>query len=214
MSIREFVENMGSDNLEVVGGKFEGGYRLQQIVDEIVPCVEYLVSLNRKWRNFLEIGSAAGGSAYLFQHYLKFENMVLIDNNQYLNKIKQPDLRTKNLKGLSYIEIIGNSRSPAVCGKFLKLNMTFDFMIIDGDHRLAQVNRDVEIYSPFLENGGYLMVHDIVACPGVKAIFMQMCNNKEYSLIKEYISTEHPRPCGIGLFKKKEDRGSGCEMMW
>lgn len=203
INVRQFVEKMGSDSLEVVGGKFEGGYRLQQIVDEIVPCIEYLVSLKRKWKNFLEIGSAAGGSAYLFHHYFNFEKMVLIDDNGYLTKTNRLDLRTKNLKGLPYVEIIGNSRAPIIYEQFAHLDLTFDFMIIDGDHRPIYIDRDVELYSPFLNDGGYLMLHDTMACPGVEAIFIRMKGNKEYSLINEYISTEHHKPCGIGLFRKE-----------
>ena len=42
------IEDMGSDNVTVFGGKFEGGINLQQIPDEIAPAVSELKKHNIK----------------------------------------------------------------------------------------------------------------------------------------------------------------------
>ncbi len=203
--IEFFVHSLGSDKLSSLGGTYEGGKRLQQIPDEIAPCIADLVGLNclRQLKNFLEIGSAAGGTAFLFNHYFQFENIVLIDDNIYLKKIKQPELRHENLKGMKYIEIIGNSRAVDTLEKFRALKMTFDFMIIDGDHRPTHIDRDVILYTPFLNPKGYLMLHDTVEARGVKAVFNRLKEDEKYIFINEYVSKTQKRPCGIGIFQRR-----------
>ncbi len=201
--IELFVLSLGSDKLSLLGGAYEGGKRLQQVVDEIVPCITYLMKRGAKLTNFLEIGSAAGGTAYLFNHYFQFENMVLIDDNIYLKKIRQPELRHKNLEGIKYTEIIGNSSSVEVHLKLKELKITFDLMIIDGDHRYVGVRADADIYLPYLNRGGYLMLHDTVVERGVRAVFNQLKENKDFVFINEYISKTHHTPCGIGIFQRR-----------
>jgi len=201
--IELFILSLGSDKLSLLGGAYEGGMRLQQVVDEITPCIFDLLYLDIQFNNFLEIGSAGGGTAFLFNYYFQFKNIVLIDDNIYLEKIKQPKLRHKNLEGIKYTEIIGNSRSEEVVEKVKALNISFDLMIIDGDHRYSGVRRDADIYLPLLNKNGYVIFHDTVACRGVKEVFHQMKNNEEFTFINEYISETWHRPCGIGVFQKR-----------
>ena len=82
-------------------------------------------------------------------------------------------------------------------------NMSFDFMLIDGDHRPGHIDRDVAMYSPFVTKGGYLILHDTVACRGVKAVFGRMKDHKDYTFISEFVTVKHHRPCGIGVFRKE-----------
>jgi len=201
--IELFIHSLGSDKLSLLGGTYEGGVRLQQVVDEIAPCISDFLKLNRKFKNFLEIGAAAGGTIYLFNYYFQFENIILIDDNVYLSKIKQPELRHENLKGIKYIEIIGNSRSEETITKIKVLGMMFDLMIIDGDHRYSGVKGDTDIYLPYLNRGGYVIFHDTVACCGVQEVFNQMKEDKNLIFIKEYVSKTHHRPCGVGVFQRR-----------
>jgi len=80
--IKNIIEDFGSDSLKVVGGKFEGGIHLQQIPDEIAPCIFDLLELEKKGnpiKNFLEIGSASGGNAFIINYFFEFKKKVLID---------------------------------------------------------------------------------------------------------------------------------------
>ena len=104
--IRDIIDSLGSDSLETVGGKYEGGIYLQQIPDEIAPCIHYLLQ-EGKFINFLEIGSASGGNVYLFNLFFKFSSIVIIDDNHH----QRHSLRKKVLKAASYREFIGNSHS-------------------------------------------------------------------------------------------------------
>ena len=88
------IEKLGSDNLQVFGGTFEGGIHLQQIPDEIAPCLN---DIETDVKNILEIGSAAGGMAWLFNHVFNPDNIVIIDDNQHhkhiLRKVILKDLK-------------------------------------------------------------------------------------------------------------------------
>ena len=71
--ILDIVLNAGSDSLEVFGGKFKGGYELQQCPGEISDfLLEYQ---NLEIENFLEIGVAAGGHTRIFCDFLKIKDV-------------------------------------------------------------------------------------------------------------------------------------------
>ena len=62
--ILNFVLNAGSNHLWVFGGKFQGGYELQQDPDEITAfLMDYQ---GKEIENFIEIGVAAGGNTRIF----------------------------------------------------------------------------------------------------------------------------------------------------
>lgn len=201
-SITTFVESLGSDKTSLLSGVYEGGFRLQQVPEEIAPCLLDLINRKKKFKSYLEIGSAAGGTAFLFNHFFEFERMVLIDDNTYLKRTRQLELRKKILNGISYTEIIGDSKSQEVIDKIKVMNETFDIMLIDGDHTYNGVKADVTLYLKYLSKGGYLILHDIVACSGVGKVFEELKHNDELTFVKKYISVVHKKPCGIAIFKK------------
>ena len=93
--IESVVRSFGSDSLKVVGGDFEGGIHLQQVPDEISHCISDLLKLqNQKTikgiKSFLEIGSAAGGNAFIFNHWFDIERTVIIDDNKHPKHIHRP----------------------------------------------------------------------------------------------------------------------------
>jgi len=202
ISLKLFIQSLGSDSLDIIGGTYEGGLRLQQIPDEIAFCINDLIKTNKDFKNFLEVGAAGGGNIYLFNHFFQFKNIVIIDDNVYLKRIKQPNLRKKNLKNIKYIEIIGDSKAEKTIEDFKKLNMTFDLIFIDGDHSYSGVKGDANIYLSFLNHKGYAIFHDTMACKGVKKFFEEIKEDKRFEFIKEYISAEY-KPLGIGVFQRR-----------
>jgi cephalosporin hydroxylase len=192
------VELLGSDSQLVFGGTFEGGINLQQVPDEIVNCINEIISSKKDIKNFLEIGSAAGGTSFLFDYVFDLENIVIIDDNQH----PKHGLRPENLKKAKgkVNEFIGNSQTPDAIDFIKNLKMKFDVILIDGDHSYAGVTLDIKNYEPFLNKGGFLILHDIEIVPSVKTVFEEL--EKDYSWItKKYIS-EIRRPCGLGLLKR------------
>jgi hypothetical protein len=204
--IQSIIEDFGSDNLSVFGGEREGGIFLQQIPDELAPCVYDLMSMDSgyfgKMTNYLEIGAAAGGTAFVFDHFLRFENMVLIDNNKL--RTGRYRKRKEVLKDVTYKEFIGDSHSKESLDFVKSLDMIFDVILIDGDHSFEGVKKDIDMYSQFLNYCGYLILHDIVACPGVRDVFNELKYqflNNDFKLVGEYVSKSHEKPLGIGMFQ-------------
>jgi cephalosporin hydroxylase len=200
ITIKE-VEAMGSDSQLVFGGTFEGGIHLQQLPDEIVPCLNDILKSNKQILSILEIGAAAGGSTYLFNHVFKPKTIVIIDDNKHPKHIFRTAI-IKKIQG-KVKEYIGSSQTTEAISFIKDLKMKFDIIIVDGGHSFFEVMTDVENYKPFLEERGYLFLHDIEVFDYVKRIFEQLKNSGKYKTAKTYISKTHQNPCGIGLLQKR-----------
>jgi len=190
------IEAMGSDSLLFFGGAFEGGLDLQQVPDEIAPCLNDILESGVKIKNFLEIGSAAGGCSVLFDQTFELKNIVIIDDNQH----PKHGLRYWNIKTIKchVREFIGKSQTPAAI-KFVKnLGIKFDIIMIDAGHGYNETLADVENYEPFLSEGGFILMHDIEIVDSVKQAFNEI--KKEYKT-KTYISKTKPI-CGIGVLQR------------
>lgn len=200
--IKNIIEDFGSDSLKVVGGKFEGGIHLQQIPDEIAPCIFDLLELEKKGnpiKNFLEIGSASGGNAFIFNYFFDLKRIVLIDDNKH----RKYKLRKSVLKNVNHEIFIGDSHSQ-IAGWFIEsLGIDFDVLFIDGDHSYEGVKKDEQMYAKFVNQKGFIIFHDTIACSGIHKFINEIDQNpnKDYRLIGEYKSREHSKPCGIRLYQ-------------
>lgn len=192
--IEEFIAKMGSDSLEVFGGTFEGGIHIQQIPDELAPCIEAIQKLGEV-KSYLEIGVAAGGTTYVFNHYFHPE-ITLVDDNKH-HKAK---LRNAILDGIKRRELIGKSDGEDVLKAARE--QTYDVIVIDGDHTYSAVKIDTENYLPLLNKDGFLIYHDSVMKEwGVHRIVKELKKNKDLKFIGEYVSKKHS-PLGIAMFRR------------
>ena len=197
-SIEKFIEEKGSDHIPTFGGGYEGGIHIQQVPDELAPCIEYLLANKAVIHNYLEIGVAAGGTTFVFNHYFSPDNMVLIDDNSH----PKARLRQSIIESANYLEILGSSTDPEIIKKSEK---EYDLIIIDGDHSFEGVMNDFNNYSKYLKQGGYIIFHDsFFDNLGVKPFVKELKKNKDYKFINEYISKKYNK-CGVALFKKKEE---------
>lgn len=196
-NIKQTILDFGSDCLGVFGGKFEGGIHLQQSIDEITLLIQFLLEEKKKYYNFLEIGSAAGGNTFLLNYFLKFNSIYIVDNNCHP---KYP-LRKDILKNIEYKEYIGNSQSPEAKIFIKEQNIEFDIIFIDADHSYHGVKKDIENFSEFLNPSGFLVFHDTQICPGVNQAINDLKNDNKFKFINEFISTTGPK-LGIGVFQK------------
>lgn len=195
--LKSVIEDLGVDHLPTFGGKYEGGIHLQQIADEIVPCIYDLMKVNCKFKNFLEIGSAAGGNIYLFNHFFNFNNITIIDDNKH----KKHTLRQEILKDVSYCEFIGDSHSEQAIGFLEEQQLNYDIIFIDGDHSYEGVKRDFEICKEFLNYNGFIILHDTIACKGVKQFSNEL---KEESLLYKQFTTG---VCPMSMFGNYTSNG-------
>lgn len=202
IDIQKEIESFGSDSLKVCGGTYEGGIRLQQIPDEIAPLINYLMNQEEPINTVLEIGSASGAMSFILHHFLNTERTIIIDDNRH----KQHRKRKETLKGVHHTEFIGDSHSQEAYNFINDLDLNYDIIIIDGDHSYEGVKKDTEMYFDFSEYHGYIIYHDIQACPGVKKYYDELLvvsgRRLQFDMMlkKEYLSKEHT-PLGLALFK-------------
>jgi predicted O-methyltransferase YrrM len=199
--IERFVEEAGSDDLPTFGGKHVGGIYIQQVPDEIAPAIHAMLMRGESLRSFLEIGSAAGGTAYLIHHYFRPETIVLIDTNQHSRTVNRPQV----LSGIPYKELIGRSDADAIIAQAGEFG-PYDLIHIDGDHLYPAVRRDVDAYLPFLSDGGFLMLHDS-ALPewGVARVTEELkASAKTLGLefLGDFRTKKHSRVLGVALFRR------------
>ncbi len=197
--IEQFILDAGSDNLGVFGGIYEGGIHCQQIPDEIAPCILTILESGESIKSYLEIGVAAGGSTFLFNHFFHPEKIVLIDNNKH----PKAGLRAEVLKGIDYQEIIGCSDAEESIKAISNLNTMFDVILIDGEHHYQGVKLDTVLYLPFLRKGGFLILHDSVwPLGGIMRVVRELKIDPEMEFIDEFVTKKHSFKCGIALFRR------------
>ena len=116
----------------------------------------HLNKLKNRRLNFLEIGSAKGGSAAAFVHYFDKSNVFCLDVNLTLVKYKSDKI---NFFGL-------DSSNSKMLYKFLK-NVEekfsvkkFDVIIDDGSHILSDQLFSINYFFKYLKKGGYYIIED------------------------------------------------------
>lgn len=197
--IERFVEDAGSDDVPTFGGIHEGGIHCQQVPDEIAPCIKAILETGHGIRAYLEIGSAAGGTAFLFHHFFHPGRMVLIDDNKH----HKAGLRPLVLAEVPHRNIAGRSDEESVV-KAARSLAPYDAVLIDGDHLYTGAKIDTVLYLPMVAQGGFFILHDS-ALPawGVTRVVRELKQDPDLEFIGEYVSTKHPRPCGVALFRRK-----------
>ena len=185
-------------------------FRPSQIEEEISLLVEIL--WDRKPKTILEIGTAGGGTLFLFckiadstakiisidlpwgkfgRGYPKWETLFyrsFKNNNQRLFFLRKNSHQEETLEALKYI-LNGEG---------------IDFLFIDGDHSYEGVKKDFEMYAPLVKKGGIIALHDIVEHPketGCGAAKFWREIKKDYKK-REIIKEEDQKWAGIGVIYK------------
>lgn len=196
--IESFILECGQENLNGFGGTKIGGIYLQQIPDELAPCIAELLKYRDGIHNYLEVGSASGGSCFVFNHFFPLEKIVLIDNNG----LGRQGVRNEVLKGIFHQELIGMSDDEFVVGSVSKMGIMFDLIVLDSDHSYQNVRLEAALYLPYLRPGGFLFIHDTVyASGGSGRVMRELAEIGGMELVAEYISEKGPK-LGIGLLRK------------
>lgn len=207
------IRAAGTDNLSFFGCGYEreGGYSLQQQPEEfaaltcaLMDYVPSMVSIR-----YLEIGSASGGVCRFLQESLGFDHVTVMDDHGHHRWTEQAahfGAVKDMLSPRRWHEYIGDSHALAAA-EFLRgcqaddpdgvETLLYDVAFIDGDHTYAGVTADIALVTPFLEPGALCVLHDIVACEGVKRAWQEAPWDK----LAELIGTERPLGIGIGRIR-------------
>ncbi len=193
--ILELVLSLGSNHLEVFGGRFVGGKKIQQVPEEITEVIFTLLQLNAEIKNYAEIGSAGGGTTALFDEVFELENVFIVDDNLHDDHRERPEI-LKDVKNV--YEYIGDSQSSE-SRKFVEsFNIPIDLLFIDADHSYNGVKNDTFNYIGLVKSGGFILFHDTVSYPGVRQHVEELQQDSgNYKLV---INTG--TKCGLALFQK------------
>ena len=196
--IEQYVISIGSDDVLTFGGeRIEGAY-IQQIPDEIAPCIHAMLESGEHVDSYLEIGVAAGGMTLLMHHYFQPSIIVLVDTNEHPRCVNRPQV----LSGIKRDEIIGSSGDASTHAQVLALGHVYDAVMIDGVHWYENVKNDVELYASLLRNGGFLMLHDsALTAWGVPKVVAELKEDPAWHFIGEWATTKM-KACGVALFQR------------
>ena len=138
-----------------------------QVRDEIVPLLKMLEKSRPRY--LLEIGTARGGTLFLFTKVASPNATVIsvdlpggeFGSGYSVTKIGYyKSFATRNEK----IHLLReDSHLPRTLNMVKNLldGHGLDFLFIDGDHRYLGVKSDFEMYSPLVKSGGLIALHDI-----------------------------------------------------
>lgn len=198
--LNEAIENVGSDHLPTFGGKFEGGYHIQQNPAEFADLVRALKG--RAIQSYLQIGSAAGGTERFLCEYVGIRELAIIDDGQHPNFHIWTDVNRRALEaqGVKVSQHIGDSHDQEA-GEFLaRYGKTFDLIGIDGDHTPTGVRMDWKLIEPYLKAGMLVWFHDLSSKflpPG------QRGGKEVWDIVskRHKVILETYRHCGIGMLE-------------
>ena len=179
-----------------------------QIKFELLELLKILKKKKPKY--ILEIGTAFGGTLFLFTRIASYDAKIIsIDlpggnfgggyiktriklynsfsiNNQKIHLIRKNSHKKETLEEVE--EILSKNK--------------LDLLFIDGDHTYKGVKKDFELYSPLVKEGGIIVLHDIVKSEikGVEvSLFWDELKSK-YN-ITEIIENQNQNWAGLGLIK-------------
>jgi cephalosporin hydroxylase len=127
--------------------------------EEIEGAIDYMNS--EPCRNICEIGTESGGTNLLLGRLLEPAELVVgID----LFVRHKPHLRRFRRPGQELYYFDGSSRSDGMVGRLRRVlgGRLLDVLFIDGDHRYQGAKADFLLYRPFVREGGFVLLHDIV----------------------------------------------------
>jgi hypothetical protein len=184
------VFDAGSDD-EKFGGRFIGGFHLQQRPEELAPFLHHFDNLDV--RTLWEIGTAAGGLARVLKDYYNIQKVVVVDDGQH----SKAWLRDSVLG--ECVEFVGNSHSSA-CEEFLSGQPAPELCVIDGDHSYVGVRMDCELILGLVPKGCLIVFHDWLACHGVKQLFKDLRVDARVQL-EYYVGDQGSGGLGLCAFR-------------
>lgn len=209
--INDFKWSGDLDELIDFSMNCSGGYiRPMQVKEEIRGLLELV--RERKVKRMVEIGTANGGTLFLFCKVIERDAFILtmdlpfgIPGSSY-QKHKVPLYQSFAGPGQELRLFRGDSHQPETAEK-IRENLggqELDFLFIDGDHSYEGVKKDFEMYSQFVRKGGMIGFHDIAVHPPEKQcevhrFWEEIKGSYEH---KEFIKDKNQGGYGIGVLFK------------
>jgi predicted O-methyltransferase YrrM len=177
----------------------------RQVKSEIAQLCRIVQESDPK--KIVEIGSASGGTLFLFANVASPEKIISVDLPSGSFGGGYPFWKIPLFKSLAKRKIIelvrADSHKEKTLGKIRVLlkDKEVDFLFIDGDHTYQGVKQDFQMYSPIVKKGGIVAIHDIVKHDPTSGCEV----NKFWNEIKpsfkhlEIIENQNQKWAGIGV---------------
>lgn len=147
----------------------------------------------------VEIGSARGGSLYIWSQYFTPEKMISID----INHLKKQQIWFDYFTPDDTIYVRGSSYDPVTVKNVQSVlgDRDVDFLFIDGDHRYEAVKKDFQYYSQMVRDGGWICFDDIHPTPytGIEVHNLWEELQPDYQTKEFYERDEPEASAGLGL---------------
>lgn len=181
-----------------------------QVRDEILELLKILNEI--KPEVILEIGTANGGTLFLFSHIASKDALIIsvdLPGGMFgggYSAWKIPLYKSFALPGQKIHLIRADSHTQSTLEKVKSIlnGRKVDFLFIDGDHTYNGVKKDFKMYEPLVKNNGLIAFHDIVPGPrenvgGVPEFWQEIREwNETWEIVKDW----NQGGCGIGLIDK------------
>jgi len=186
---------------------FVGLIKPSQVYSEISQLLKLVDRI--KPGAILEIGTANGGTLFLFSHVAsKDATIISIDlpggkfGGGY-RKWREFLYKSFILRGQKIHLLRADSHKTETLEQVAAIldGREIDLLFIDGDHTYEGVKKDFEMYSPLMREGGIITFHDIVPGPsenvgGVPEFWRRVKDNYES---EEIVNDWSQRGCGVGI---------------
>jgi glycosyltransferase involved in cell wall biosynthesis/predicted O-methyltransferase YrrM len=144
------------DPMEIGPSRFSVIYTAPALMTLSERVILYSIVFGLQPRRCLEIGTNKAGSSLIMSAALDdigAGHLVCVDFD--------PQISSEHWQQLVHHATLLKGTSPDILGQALEAaGGKFDFALIDGDHELPGVIRDIEGVLPLLEDEAYIMFHD------------------------------------------------------
>lgn len=206
MGDHEKAEDLVEKALTSWGGVIKP-IQVKKEISELLKLIK-----QKKPKIILEIGTAAGGTLFLFSRVAS-ENAIIISvdlpggNFRGISSPMKIPFYKSFAKAKQKIYLIrDNSHKLKVFNKVKSIlnGKKIDFLFIDGDHTYEGVKKDFETYSTLVDELGIIALHDVALHPkesgcDVKLFWDTLPRNKI-----EIIEDKNQGWAGIGVIKLKD----------
>jgi cephalosporin hydroxylase len=161
---------------------------------------------NSKPARLLEIGTASGGTLFMFTRIASEEAMIVsvdlpggtFGGGYPPRKIPLYSAFALPRQQLKLIRADSHATETFEQVKEYFSEQPVDFIFVDGDHTYEGVRGDFEMYRKLIKKGGFIAFHDTEYAEGVSRFWSEIKGQYEHKW--EFISANGPR-YGIGLLQ-------------
>lgn len=173
----------------------------QQDEYELVELAKRVKKKSPKY--VLEIGTAEGGTLYVWSRYLDSVNKIVsIDIGKAYEKRTKFFSKFSARKKYKFINNYSQKRNTIDKVKE-EMDKGVDFLFIDGDHTYKGVKKDFDLYKGMVNKGGVIAFHDIIETGyskmGVPKLWSEI---EDIYRTEEIIRKDGNKQGGIGLLYK------------